>query len=62
MSRRGNCSDNAPMESIFGHFKYEVDYQEVQNLSELKSMIDNYMLYYNSTRKQWNLKKDDYGG
>ena len=25
MSRRGNCLDNAPMESFFGHFKDEVD-------------------------------------
>lgn len=28
MSRRGNCLDNAPMESFFGHFKDEVDYKE----------------------------------
>jgi putative transposase len=57
MSRRGNCLDNAPMESFFGHFKDEVDYQEANNLSELKKMIDEYMEHYNSTRKQWNLKK-----
>lgn len=57
MSRRGNCLDNAPMESFFGHFKDEVDFHEAQSLSELKEMIDDYMYYYNSTRKQWNLKK-----
>ena len=57
MSRRGNCLDNAPMESFFGHFKDEVDYQEANNLCELKKMIDEYMEHYNSTRKQWNLKK-----
>ena len=27
MSRRGNCWDNAPQESFFGHLKDEVDYQ-----------------------------------
>jgi putative transposase len=57
MSRRGNCLDNAPMESFFGHFKDEVDYEEASNLCELKKMIDEYMEHYNSTRKQWNLKK-----
>lgn len=57
MSRRGNCLDNAPMESFFGHFKDDVDYQEAQNLCELKEMIDEYMEHYNTTRKQWDLKK-----
>lgn len=27
MSRRGNCWDNAPQESFFGHVKDEVDYK-----------------------------------
>lgn len=57
MSRRGNCLDNAPMESFFGHFKDEVDYKEAHNLFELKQMVDVYMEHYNTTRKQWNLKK-----
>ncbi len=57
MSRRGNCLDNAPMESFFGHLKDEVDYQEAHNLRELKEMIDEYMDHYNTSRKQWNLKK-----
>ncbi len=57
MSPRGNCLDNAPMESFFGHFKDEVDYQEAQNLLELKKIVDEYMEHYNSTRKQWSLKK-----
>lgn len=57
MSRRGNCLDNAPMESFFGHFKDEVDYKEANNLAELKNMIDEYMEHYNTSRKQWTLKK-----
>jgi putative transposase len=57
MSRRGNCLDNAPMESFFGHFKDEVVYQEAHNLFELKQMVDEYMEHYNTTRKQWNLKR-----
>jgi transposase InsO family protein len=57
MSRRGNCIDNAPMESFFGHFKDDVDHKEALNLSYLKVMIDEYMEHYNTTRKQWDLKK-----
>ncbi len=57
MSRRGNCWDNAPMESFFGHFKDEVDYKSATTLQELKHKIDHYMVYYNNYRYQWNLKK-----
>jgi putative transposase len=57
MSRRGNCLDNAPIESFFRHFKDEVDYRKAENLTDLKTLIDEYMFHYNSTRKQWNLKK-----
>jgi putative transposase len=57
MSRRGNCLDNAPMESFFGHMKDELDYKEAKHFGELKQMIDQYMIYYNESRRQWNLKK-----
>lgn len=54
MSRRGNCWDNAPMESFFGHLKDEIDYQSCKTLKELKSKINHYMVYYNNYRYQWN--------
>lgn len=57
MSRRGNCWDNAPQESFFGHLKDEVDYKSSKTLDELKSKINHYMVYYNNYRYQWNLKK-----
>lgn len=57
MSRRGNCLDNAPIESFFGHFKNEVDYKEATSLAELHTLVMNYMDHYNNTRKQWTLKK-----
>ena len=57
MSRRGNCLDNAPIESFFGHFKDDVDFKQATSLEELKGLVDDYMAYYNGTRKQWNLKK-----
>ena len=57
MSRRGNCWDNAPQESFFGHMKDEIDYKSCRTIEELKILIDDYMDYYNNERCQWNLKK-----
>lgn len=57
MSRRGNCWDNAPIESFFGHLKDEVYIKSCKTLKELKARIDHYMVYYNNYRYQWNLKK-----
>lgn len=57
MSRKGNCIDNSPMESFFGHFKDDVDYQGCKTFEELNILIENYMRYYNHERYQWNLKK-----
>lgn len=57
MSRRGNCWDNAPQESFFGHFKDEASIKECTTLEELKREIKQYMTYYNHYRYQWNLKK-----
>ena len=57
MSRRGNCWDNAPMESFFGHMKDEVDLKPLKTLEEVKKEILRYMNYYNYHRYQWNLKK-----
>lgn len=57
MSRRGNCWDNAPQESFFGHFKDETNIKDCETLEEVKSEIKSYMTYYNHYRGQWNLKK-----
>ncbi|MCA1030943.1 IS3 family transposase [Bacillus timonensis] len=57
MSRRGNCWDNAPQESFFGHFKDEAYIKPCQTLDELKREIKDYMTYYNQYRYQWDLKK-----
>jgi putative transposase len=57
MSRKGNCIDNSPMESFFGHFKDDVDYESCKTFEELNLLIENYMQYYNYERYQWNLKK-----
>jgi putative transposase len=57
MSRKGNCWDNAPMESFFGHFKDEVDYLECQTFDELHQLIEEYMEDYNTNRYQWSLNR-----
>jgi transposase InsO family protein len=57
MSRRGNCWDNAPQESFFGHLKDEAEIKACTSLDELKREIKQYMNYYNHYRYQWNLKK-----
>lgn len=57
MSRKGMCTDNAPMESFFGHFKDEVEYKNCQSFDELKQLTASYINYYNNERRQWNLNK-----
>ena len=57
MSRKGNCIDNAPIESFFGHLKDDVDYKECKTFEELLMLITEYMEYYNNKRYQWDLKK-----
>jgi len=57
MSRKGNCIDNAPIESFFGHLKDDVDYRGCQTFEELRLLIENYIRYYNNERMQWGLKK-----
>lgn len=57
MSRKGNCWDNASMESFFGHMKDELDYEDCQTIEELRQKVNEYILMYNSCRYQWTLKK-----
>jgi len=57
MSRRGNCWDNAPQESFFGHMKDEIHIDKCNTFHELKREVDNYMDYYNNDRYQWDLAK-----
>ena len=57
MSRRGNCWDNAPQESFFGHMKDEIHLDGCNSFEELNGIIDDYMDYYNKDRYQWDLAK-----
>ena len=53
MSRRGNCWDNSPMESFFGHFKDECPYRNCTTIQELIVLVDKYSQYYNTERGMW---------
>lgn len=53
MSRRGNCWDNAPMESFFSRLKVELVYSlNFTSISEAKTSIFEYIeVFYNRKRK-----------
>jgi len=40
MSRKGNCRDNASMETFFGHMKDELDYKHCKSLKELRLRVN----------------------
>ncbi|AXP06398.1 IS3 family transposase [Pseudomonas fluorescens] len=51
MSRKGNCLDNAAMESFFGTLKSEFFYLEsFESVEQLASGIEDYIAYYNQDR------------
>ena len=57
MSRRGNCWDNAPQESFFGHMKDEINLAGCMTFEHVKVIIDDWIDYYNKDRYQWQLAK-----
>ena len=57
MSRRGNCWDNAPKESFFGHMKDELKIHRDMRFEEILVEVDDWMDYYNNDRYQWGLAK-----
>jgi len=57
MSRRGNCWDNAPQESFFGHMKSEINLNASDDHTILQQKIDDWINYYNNERCQWGLAK-----
>lgn len=64
MSRRGNCLDNAVIEGFFGHLKEEwFRIQAPQTLPEFYAGLDEYLVWWNTTRIQerlGNLSPDEY--
>ena len=57
MSRRANCWDNAPQESLFGHMKSEVHFKPSANHADIARKVLDWIDYYNNDRYQWALAK-----
>lgn len=59
MSRKGNCWDNSPQESFFGHMKDEIMYyvEKREHFEEICFLVDDWMDYYNNERYQKGLLK-----
>jgi putative transposase len=57
MSRKGNCIDNAPIESFFGHLKDLIDLKDCKNIQDVKKEVTKKINYYNHRRPQLGLKK-----
>lgn len=57
MSRKGNCLDNASMESFFGTLKSEYFYlNRFDSIDQLQRGIEDYIHYYNHDRIKLRLK------
>lgn len=57
MSRRGNCWDNAPQESLFGHMKDEIHPVGTYGHQQVERWVLDWVDYYNNERYQWRLAK-----
>lgn len=57
MSRRGNCWDNAPQESLFGHMKDELRLNGSDGHQQVQQKVLDWIDYYNNERYQWSLAK-----
>jgi transposase InsO family protein len=57
MSRKGNCLDNAAMESFFGTLKAECFHtRSFDSVEQLKGVLHRYIRYYNRDRIRLKLK------
>jgi putative transposase len=57
MSRKGNCLDNAAMESFFATLKSELFYlKQFTSVEQLRKEVADYIHYYNHDRITLNLK------
>ena len=53
MSRKGNCLDNGATEQLFGHMKDEFFRgQSFASFEELKERLEEYIVHWNTRRRQ----------
>ena len=57
MSRRGNCLDNAPIETFFGILKDHLNLRLCKSIKDVKNEVTKQVNYYNYERPQLGLKK-----
>ena len=57
MSRKGNCIDNAPIESFFGHLKDLLELSNCKNIVDVEKEVTKQINYYNHRRPQLGIKK-----
>lgn len=57
MSRKGNCLDNAPIESFFGLIKDHLDLKNCKNIEDVRKEVTEKIKYYNCVRPQLGLNK-----
>lgn len=58
MSAKGTPYDNAPMESFFSILKNEeLRLHPYLTMAQIRTVVDRFIEYYNSSRPQWALKK-----
>lgn len=57
MSRKGNCWDNAPQESFFGHMKDELKILPSDAHHQIEKKVLDWINFYNTERYQWSLAK-----
>lgn len=51
MSRKGNCHDNAPIESFFNLLKREyLNRYQINTLSDLRKLVNGYVDCFNNVR------------
>lgn len=46
LSRRGNCLDNSPIESFFGHMKAEMKFDKNASDKEIEKQLEEYINFY----------------
>ena len=57
MSRKGNCHDNAPGETIFNLMKREkLNRRKIGSLEEMKEILKDYIYWFNNIRRSNKLK------
>lgn len=57
MSRKGNCLDNAPIESFFGLIKDHLELKSCKTIVDVENEVTKKINYYNNDRPQASLKK-----